>query len=213
MEFNKDIGTRIKDRLSDAEVPLDGALWNRIEGSLEDRDRRRRNLMILWFTGGAVAVLLFMLLLKDSGPAELNSEPSMDNEDLIITKVDSILESGEFNSEKTITFQQIESYMTDSLNVQTKNVLDAPKIDSNGKGENLDTSTKLGDVNIQDLFSQENSTTKTVYHYYNSETKEVFETTDKNIIDSLIDHGNKETDSVQVYETRYQNLKKKDSMG
>lgn len=213
MEDKKDIGTLIKSRLSDSQIPPEEGLWERIEGSLEARDRRKRNIMLLWISGGAAAVLLFLLLLNVMGSSNSETEGSMESEDLLVTQVDSILNNSEVNSEKTITYKQLESLVADSLQTGIRLRSDSLETTPEKNGESPDTSMGQGDTKKNGGYMEEGVTIKTVYHYYNSTTKEVFETTDKEVIDSLIDNGNKETDSVQVIKTRAHTMKKKDSLG
>jgi len=212
MEDKKDIGELIEQRLSDADVPLENGLWDRIEGSLEDRDRRKRNILLLWLSGGAVAILLFLLLLNAMGNSDLDPEDAIENEELLVTQIDSILQTSELNSEKTITYKDIESFVKDSIGEDNVTQGEGQNLSTTGKKTNPDNLGEPGDTRNRKVFTGEGVTIKTVYHYYNSATNEVFETTDKQVIDSLIDNGNKETDSIQVIETRIQTMKKKDSL-
>ena len=194
----KDIGEQIRDRLSDARIPLENDLWNRIDDSLDARDRRKRNIMLLWISGGAAAVLLFLLLLNVRGDSETDSENSPDREDKLVTRVDSILNASESNSEKTINYQQIESLVSKNPDTEGDNLVNSQDPDTLAD-EDAETSFSSEDLKRNNRNWEEEMTVKTIYHYYNSETKEVFETTDREVIDSLIENGNKETDSVKVF--------------
>ncbi|MEM7187715.1 MAG: hypothetical protein AAF466_13765 [Bacteroidota bacterium] len=212
MEHKKDIGSRIEHRLKDANTPLETGLWERIEGSLDRRDRRKRTMLLLWISGGAAAILLFLLLLNTFGHDTMEPDEAFEMEEVLVSTVDSILSDSESGSEKPLTYSQLEQELGDS-SPSTTEVKENEQPDHALKDRAKETKQIVtGTSKRSNKFPEEEMTVKTVYHYYNSATNEVIETTDKAIIDSLIEHGNKESDSVQIIETRTEHMKKKDSL-
>lgn len=213
MENKNDIGRLIKSRLSKAQVPLENELWDRLEGSLDSSHRKKRGFLWLWSIGGAAAILLFLLLTNSNPTSELDAEQNLENNLQIMTQIDSLLNASEENSEQKITYGQLDSLLKDSFYTPPGEDTISEATQTNKFVSKDDRSNTVPKTRNKNPFEQEDVTIKTTYYYYNSELEETFETTDRQLIDSLINEGFIETDSTQVKETTNIPMRKKDSLG
>ena len=84
---------------------------------------------------------------------------------------------------------------------------------SEDNSRTLKTNTsKQNKVIEKDPFEDDSVTIKTTYHYYNGDTKEMLETTDKSVIDSLLERTKINIDSLKVVETKILSPRKRDSL-
>ena len=61
MEHRKDIGELFKDRLDDAKKAPKQALWERLDASLNKRDKKRRTAAWFWYGGAGILLALLFL--------------------------------------------------------------------------------------------------------------------------------------------------------
>ena len=187
MNHKEDIGKLFKQKLDNAAKELDVDLWDKIEATLDRRDRKRRRFFFFWIGTGAATIM--MLLLYINSVTSVKQDLIQDNTtNKIATKpLNEVPTISELNSEKNNAITILDTTAGDSLNkfvqkelnesISTENILATPK--RSLPYQNNETKEK-------DPFMDDSVTIKTTYHYYNGSTKEMLETTDKSVIDSLL---------------------------
>ncbi|MEL6812081.1 MAG: hypothetical protein AAFP76_12175 [Bacteroidota bacterium] len=214
MEQKEDIGNILKEKLGAAQSSPKSGLWDRIENSLDKKDRKRRGFFFLWFTGGA-GVILLLLLLWSRGTTNRNQDShSEEQKELITLNTDTLTTQPESQKDQIVSYRELE-ILNDSLN----EILEK-KVDSvlKSQGTSLQEIKEIPPFSWDSVEAGMGSETgeylsvKTTYEYYNSETGEFIETADKTIIDSLLQSSNIKLDSVMPKENREELLKKKDSL-
>jgi len=213
MDSREDIGKLMKERLGDkTKSPADG-VWDKIEVSLNNRDRKKRGFLLFWLgtgTGVSIALLLlFLLSTSEETSSDILEDPigkSSENASSTSEEFEVISE----HSNHTTTTEEITGSTSETTNnPHTKligseeNSTDSP-VKTNGSGSK--------NRNNKDPFLDDSVTVKTTYHYYNGATKEIIETTDKRIIDSLLKNNTLTKDSLKIVETKIVNPVKKDSL-
>lgn len=120
MENKENIGTLIKSQLENLKKSPDDALWDKINSSLDKRDRRRKRFFFLFFVSFLIILTLFIInapknLFTNSNqtPNQIVLSPKQDNK--FINK-----KSGEVNSNKEI-------YSANKIN--TNNIFPLPEDD------------------------------------------------------------------------------------
>lgn len=209
MDHKQDIGKLFKEKLGDATKQPKMELWDEIEVSLDKRDRKRRGFFMFWISTGTAAVLLLLFSLFPSSSLEETTKNTTENEVLIPSENLPVFENdNNLNSEKnnlTLYTDSIQIVNSEE-NANDKEIL-IPKENEAVIKRNTNTSSSE-----KDPFMDDSVTVKTTYHYYNGATKEMLETTDKSVIDSLLKNTIVSPDSLTVVETKMANPMKKDSL-
>ena len=213
MSPKKDIGMLFKQKLAGAAKEPNAALWDKIEVSLDKRDRKKRGFILFWLgTGTAVAITLLLLFLWTT--SEETSSDSLENP---------TNQSSETSSSSSEVFE----VFSDKNNTTTKadalpgnnsetNENDGSNLRGSEEKNNLtpikSKSNAIKNQKNKDPFFDDSVTVRTTYQYYNGATKELIETTDKRVIDSLLKYTKINKDSLRVVETKIANPNKKDSL-
>tara|TARA_R110002072_G_scaffold59514_4_gene151758 strand:- start:1911 stop:2549 length:639 start_codon:yes stop_codon:yes gene_type:complete len=211
MKHKEDIGTLFERKFKAAEKAPTNELWTRIDATLESESKRRRR--FLWFFYGSVGLLGILLLLfivnpfaTESDaistspilpviPSEDNSEkPANNNHNTVVT--DTVLETNLQNRspEKLVPDVKISDISEES--------------DLNRKPKSKKPQHKKKSEKITDEFYE----VKTTYYYYNSELGKQVKTTNKDLIDSLLQSTTNHLDSTIEYKKTIYNKKPTDSV-
>jgi len=185
MEHKEDIGSLIEKKLNSAAKSPDDALWNKINESLEEK--RKRKAFIFWITSGSILFVAVLYLILTSTFIN-NSNTSTEITDTFDSKNNKEVT----NSENTLGSKTV--LKNDSIKFKTENIINNTKETTNNE-TNKQLTAKEKEQNIKravNLFDtiEENAVVKTTYYYSNSDSLNI-KTTDKRIIDSLINVGNK----------------------
>ncbi|KAA3625679.1 MAG: hypothetical protein DWP94_00330 [Flavobacterium sp.] len=194
MEEKKDIGTYFKENLATMQQQVPEALWERIDTTLDAKNRRKRR--FFWLLFGTVGIIMvgvvyfwyFGRTTRNIQPyqiIEIDTNPSVETEDKGINP-----------SKKTVAFPKTDSI--DETNTSEE------QIKKNNPGQ---SEVKKKSDTYLDSFTE----SKTTYYYYRSSDEQKIITTDKSKVDSLIEEHKRSVikkDSIQ-YEVP---LKKKDSL-
>ncbi len=188
MTPENDLGNFIKEQLETAHRSPNDGLWDRVQHSL-DRRRRRKIffLLFLGFTGITVPVLFFAMSGGQGSQDEVNST---------ITDVPP--------TENTVILDSIQNASGTSESDKTILVSGDPDPDDSEAGSNIefvisttetDASNEVPDPSFTRSI-EEGSEVTTRYHYYNSENQSELETTEKAVIDSILNRNTKSNNKV-----------------
>jgi len=213
MDHKKDIGSLFKQKLDGAVKEPDTALWDKIEVSLDKRDRKKRGFFFFWVGSGTAAIIFLLLFLNNSTTENQDTDTVVQKTEVATETLKEIVANSELNSEKNNTIIIADSTAETPLNQGEQNEPNE-LVSSENKSVSLKTKTAKQNNVVQekDPFKDDSVTIKTTYHYYNGDTKEMLETTDKGVIDSLLERTKINIDSLKVVETKILNPYKKDSL-
>ncbi|WP_432411673.1 hypothetical protein [Rasiella sp. SM2506] len=190
MEHKKDIGDLLKDRLNNAQKAPSKTLWERLDNSLDKREKKRRS--IIWFWYGGAGVFLALLLL--AGVLATPSSTSLDGN----TSEISTEENRTKMNNKTET--EIKTSLNNKVVTQ-----DGTEIIVSNEGTNIttpdtsgaDTTTPVSKA-TQKIVDKTNTTPSkapvtedgftviTTHEYYNSDLDTTTTSHNKQKIDSLV---------------------------
>lgn len=192
MKPKEDIGKAIEEQLQKLDSSLSNEVWNRINTSLDDQQKKkRRKGFLFWLSGGAIGILLGLLLTQ-----------------IVLNGTTSQLESIEKSTQRVL----IEN--DDKVNYTTlKKVFATMEIDTTGSSfkDLKDLKNELPNLSNKDTNSittikrklkdntywiEESNAMKTRYYYYNDSTKQSTEIEDPKVIDSIIKSNPKTIDSI-----------------
>lgn len=214
MEKKEDIGMLLKKRLTEAEKAPDDTLWNRIEDSLDKRDRKRRGVIWFWVGVSGLGLLLIILFTNGFFSSEVDTVGDVSTETEVSEKL----------KEQDSESLQNNEYTLPVIDENEKELEETEKIIANSEEKSTPTSSESEAENStatkntikkkakKDPYSDEKVIVETTYHYYNSDTKEAIETTDKSVIDSLMNQAGVLVDSVEITKAKVMPMKKKDSL-
>jgi|GEM_PF-3869924 len=180
MEHKKDIGNLLKDRLDNAQKTPQQTLWDRLDNSLNEREKKRRR--AVWFWYGSAGILLAILL---AGGILW----TQNGKDFLNTSSDA-----EINTEETIfknkpeTKKETESSLKNNVGTQIT-IEHTTKIDSITTKQTNETkkTTSINGKNSKGKKSSEDGFTITTTHeYYNSDLDTTTTSQNKKQIDSLV---------------------------
>ena len=210
MKHKEDIGTLFERKFKAAEKAPTNELWTRIDATLESESKKRRRfLWIFYGCVGLVAILLSLFIFNpfatgnvsnSTSPVlpgistEDNRETANKNQNTVAT--DTILEVNLHNisPEKLVPDVKI-SDVSEESDLKRK-----PKIK---KPQHEKKSEKITDESYE---------VKTTYYYYNSELGKQVKTTNKDLIDSLLQSTTNHLDSTIEYKKTIYNKKPTDSV-
>jgi len=213
MDRKKDIGMLFKQKLDDATMEPNAELWNKIEVSLDKRDRKRRSFFFFWVGTGTAAIILFLLYLNSSTIDEQDVNQEITKTEIATEKLEKLPTRSDLNSEKSNVQMIVDTIEGDGLSIsETSSLNDLNATENNSVLIKKSSSNQKKKMNEKDPFIDDSVTIKTTYYYYNGATKQMLETTNKNVIDSLLERTKINIDSLKVVETKIINPKKGDSL-
>ncbi|WP_339702608.1 hypothetical protein [uncultured Marixanthomonas sp.] len=188
MEHKKDIGTLFEEKLQNKTVKPKTNLWEKIDASLAQREKKRKKTYWSWAIGIGVLILsgiIFSSIISENNnkrPKQLYPLATPIQNNFKIDKKPSIPKVDSTDKERTTTAIDTTSKNLENLDKTTINTLD----------KKFSKSKEIRAEKDFDSFRK-----KTVYRYYNSEDSTTIETTNKALIDSLItfDKSNIKVDS------------------
>jgi hypothetical protein len=208
MDHKKDIGTLLKQKLDGAVKEPNAGLWDKIEGSLDKRDRKRRSFFFFWVGTGTTAIILLLLYLNSATSEGNDLELAVPKAEITTKPGDNVSATSDFNSEKNNAILPSDSIAGDRMSE-----LEQKKLNNLISSEdNSEIPNKNKVIKGLDPFMDDSVTIKTTYHYYNGDTKQMLETTDKSVIDSLLERTQINIDSLKVVETKILIPRKGDSI-
>jgi len=213
MDHKKDIGSLFKQKLDDATKEPNAELWDKIEVSLDKRDRKRRGFFFFWLGTGTAAIILLLLYLNSSTSEMEDIDTTITKTEIATETLDEGLTTSEFNTEKNNAIIIKDS--TDGnpmVELEQKELNDLISREDSLKTVERNSTKKKKRAKEKDPFMDDSVTIKTTYHYYNGDTKQMLETTDKSIIDSLIERTDINIDSLKVVKTKILIPRKGDSL-
>ncbi len=211
MEHKKDIGALLKARLDAAEKAPKQTLWERLDNSLEEREKKRRRAAWFWYGGAGILLALLILagIFTGSNFSEINDNA---------TKVSTEAKPGETNINETNTIETSTSE-TEDTDKNTIEILRKPTSEdlTNGnpdkqygtetglkttptgetseslKTNNTSTATKQSKTTRKnttssgkDPMTEAGFTVTTTHEYYNSDLDTTTTSRSKQKIDSLV---------------------------
>jgi len=213
MDHKKDIGTLFKQKLEDAAKQPSAELWDKIEVSLGKRDRKRRSFFFFWVGTGTAAIILFLLYLNSATIDEQNVNQEIPKTEIATETLEELPTTSHLNSDKNDAQMILDIIEGDSLSISKTNELnDLNTTKNNSVLTKRNSSSQNKKTNEKYPFKDDSVTIKTTYYYYNGDTKQMLETTNKNVIDSLLARTKINIDSLKVIETKIINHKKGDSL-
>lgn len=197
MEEKKDIGQFFKDKLKDGEKSPSTDLWDRINTSLDKEDRLRKNSFPYWIMGLGITLLFILgFIFYTSNFIESDSD-SLKKENTIKAQAPVLATPSELNNDRMETLDshykiseiknlsEIEFKIDDSI----ENTVMRPEENSVVSQKNV-SSPKISETLESYRVSKK-------YHYYNSEDGAEWSTSDRNLIDSLLNKNKIIIDSVE----------------
>lgn len=213
MDHKKDIGTLFKQKLDDAAMEPNAELWDKIEVSLDKRDRKRRSFFFFWVGTGTAAIIFFLLYLNNATSDDQDLNQEIPKIEITTESLGELPITSELNSEKSNTQMIVDTIKGDGLSISGTSALnDLNTTENNSVLTKRSSSNQKKKMNEKDPFIDDSVTIKTTYYYYNGATKQMLETTNKNVIDSLLERTKINIDSLKVVETKIINPKKGDSL-
>jgi hypothetical protein len=201
MAEKKDIGELFENKLSEGVKTPQDSLWGKINTSLNKELRRKKRVILFWTlgTGLSLALIFFIIFNYEAKTLDVNKTDSNSKENTsTILKKESSLENvypnenlqndqlnnqvpSEKNSEdlKKITFG-------DSLITAKKNSKVPEKNLSGEDGSKQKMSNEKNSVPSKKNTVDESFSVTKKYYYYNSKNKNQIITTNKSVIDSLV---------------------------
>lgn len=179
MKPKQDIGTYYKKKLDGTERIPDAVVWNRISASLDKKEKRKRRFFIIIF--GTIGIILMGIF----GSRYFSESTSEENK----TETSSEIKN---NSGIANEIPQSVEITSEEISIETV-ALEKVKFSQNGEtGPSEKNNTK-----ILDSFTTSNTT----YYYYRSSDERRVVTTDRLVIDSLINTRN--LDSANALKKKY----------
>jgi len=213
MDHKKDIGSLFKQKLDGAAKEPNAELWDKIEVSLDKRDRKRRGFFFFWLGTGTAAIILLLLYLNSSTSEMEDLDSAIPKTEIATETVTEGSTTSEFNTEKNNAI-----LINDSIDGNRMGELEQKELNDLISSEDNLVTPKRNSTNQnkgtkeKDPFMDDSVTIKTTYHYYNGDTKQMLETEDKNVIDSLLERTNINIDSLKVVKTKIIIPRKADSL-
>ncbi|MAZ71749.1 MAG: hypothetical protein CMC70_01250 [Flavobacteriaceae bacterium] len=208
MEHKKDIGDLFKNRLENAQKAPKGHLWERLDNSLEERDKKRRRAAWFWYTGAGI--LLALLILggvmisqyskgNDSTPVKISTTKNTDKkrtttETEINTKTQvttkstnkAIPQSGSKKNTKDLEKAKDTNQRTSIPQVLVTTPLQKKK-DTTTQNTITEKSTQQANhSNTQNTMTKSGYTVTTTHQYYNSDLDTTTTSQHKQQIDSIV---------------------------
>lgn len=224
MKPQEDIGSLIKTKLQSAKKASNEATWERIQHSLEERKRKRRNAFYIKLGSAGLLLIIGALFMFNYSDIITNSTTTSQEE--THSKIDDqkIIEAEESKS-SSLPSQTIKV----STNTDVNN-LDASNLQNQEASKGSTTSiindsiketifkTEISKENLHPLNvlkgSSKNAkaldtivnrndvpvtqTTQKVYYYYNSKNGQEMSSTNKKVIDSIVEINQKKRDSLKT---------------
>lgn len=187
MKKKDDIGVLLKEKLAGIQKSPDAFLWNKINTTLDQEEKKRRRLMYLWFTGVGIGSLFLLLFVFSPSLTRNNATETPPIEDVIsipAEKASNANKDASYEVDNTALPSNASETASDDmkLDVPEKNTSEANTSKKRG------THSKKGKHILLDSV--------TTYRYYNSSDGTQVETTDKRIIDSLLINSKNIRDSI-----------------
>lgn len=193
MENNKDIGKMVAETMEQGLKSPKASLWDRLDNSLEKREKKRRRALWFWYTGTGVLILLILGIwgfsnhtLKYTKRAPVTSSEIVTND----------IESVDENKESIIsqTSEVSETTEIETLKQETHNTNEENTITSIQQGSIKPKETKANTPQEKisegqpktDTMTENGFTVKTNHSYYNSDIDTTVVSTNKKQIDSLV---------------------------
>ncbi|MGC1204476.1 MAG: hypothetical protein WA839_06280 [Flavobacteriaceae bacterium] len=201
MEHRKDIGALLKDRLDNAKKAPEQTLWERLDSSLDKREKKRRS--IIWFWYGGAGILLALLLLAGA-LVTTNSNKLDENAPIISSEENRMKPQIEMESENPLNNTILTQEGTETKVAET-----IPK----------NSVTKTNDGSSKNPNTTGGFTVTTTHEYYNSDLDTTTTSKSKKLIDSLVATNkrvmaikdsiarNRATDSIKLNEARKDSLR------
>lgn len=213
MDHKKDIGTLFKQKLDGAAKEPNAGLWDKIEVSLDKRDKKRRGFFFFWVGTGTAAIILLLLYLNSSTSQKEDLQRAIPETEMATESLNELSTTSELNSEKNNAIILGDSLTGNVLTEEEQKELnELISAENNSVTSKKNASNQNNIIKEKDPFMDDSVTIKTTYHYYNGDTKEMLETNDKNIIDSLLERTKINIDSLRVIETKILIPRKGDSL-
>lgn len=188
MKQEKDIGQFFKNKLNKGEKTASESLWEKINTSLNQEQRKRKKILFYWLIGGGSIVLLGLFLLFNNG---YFSQPNSHSPERNASSVgEPFPASHKENNEVLMKISPIDSSiikndqnekLTKILLIEENSTISVPE---NPKKKNSEKKTKKSTPKSKSL--GETFSVSEKYYYYNSRDGKQVITENKKEIDSLI---------------------------
>lgn len=210
MKHKEDIGTLFERKFKAAEKAPTNELWTRIDATLESESKRRRR--FLWFFYGSVGLVAILLSLFIFNPFATGNVSNSTSPVLPVISTEDNRETANKNQNTVVTDTILE---TNLQNRSPEKLVPDVKIsdvseesDLNRKPKSKKPQHEKKSEKITDEFYE----VKTTYYYYNSELGKQVKTTNKDLIDSLLQSTTNHLDSTIEYKKTIYNKKPTDSV-
>ncbi len=207
MGQKKDIGLVFEEKLKVGTKTPNENLWDKIDTTLDEKNRKSKRFFYIWFIGGTL-VLLTGVYLFFGNKIFTNSETQSNQSTYTNTTPTSISTLSKEKNEATFTANHKDSSAlknntekllktdtTDKPNVKTElaNPQQTPQLKYQNEPRVKSKKRNSNKTNLEEVYD-----VSTNYHYYNSEDNEQIITKDKNMIDSIIKSKSHHIDSVKT---------------
>ncbi len=217
MKNEKEIGNAFEKKLEGATKQAPPAMWEKINESLDHRDRRRKRAFWIWGAGILLIGLLGIYIITDlnDNPIDLvdTQQINNSNDKNSSTTPSEIDNNKEINPGETLNKKYIEGEISEGTTTKTDGQM-VPKDDNEIEisEEKATQSTPKPKKTKERVIDEDYEVTKN-YRYYNSKTKEDIITENKKLMDSVVQKNiqlQKSLDSITELNSKME--KKKDSM-
>ncbi len=204
MKNKEDIGTLFEKKLQGAQKTPSISLWDRVDETLNKKDKSRKRIFWYW-TGGAITLLLISLLYAVSPFFKTNGNPEKQQIEITLEgnksekSIDELPKDSNLNTDtlaekKSLEIDATKEIVSEITPLEEK--LKTPVPTSKNKKHKSQVSKTNKSKN---KFNDENVEVKTTYYYYNSENDFRMETTNKKVIDSILNSTETQNDTIKTY--------------
>tara|TARA_R110002050_G_scaffold297955_2_gene460235 strand:- start:35 stop:655 length:621 start_codon:yes stop_codon:yes gene_type:complete len=195
MAKKKDIGTLFEKKLKEGEKSPNNNLWEKINTSLDEQDRKRKRGFFYWFAGAGALLLIGLVIF---GNNFIIPDNAASQEDIAVPKKDESELSIENHETSDLNYQQKDSILLQNsegekllrITASKEDSINRTKIVSEIKSKNEPKSSSSKNKNIDETYKVSKK-----YYYYNSKNGKQLVTENKNTIDSLMLEATKNLDS------------------
>lgn len=208
MKNKKDIGALLKRKLHGVQKTPSISLWDRVDATLNKKDKKRKRILWIWLGSGAFLIisLLYGVSIGDTSNNRLEKQK---DKNAIENKSQKVTSEELQKPNETST---IVSKPTDENPINKALKIEVISEELDLKNNNIDKTIVSKKKTVEKNISDEGYTVKTTYYYYNGANNEQITTTNKKSIDSLLNAENLKDTLNTEQNLSIKNLRNADSL-